>query len=136
MKTVAYEIAEQLGWMLSDGAGAEAPCLTKSPIPNCRTPKFRAPDWYVQAVSGGLGPVGVWKGFKELYDMGFVDRVPKLACIQASGCAPMVYSFNKGLKEAEPVVNPQTLITTVATGYPGLAYTYLRELILEHGGAV
>jgi threonine synthase len=95
---------------------------------------FQAPDWYIQAVSGGLGPVGVWKGFKELYDMGFVDRLPKLACIQASGCAPMVHSFNKGLEEAEPVVNPQTLITTVATGYPGLAYTYLRNLILQHGG--
>jgi threonine synthase len=134
MKTVAYEIAEQLGWMLSDSAGREAPCLTNSPIPNCRTPKFRAPDWYVQAVSGGLGPVGVWKGFQELLDMGYVDRVPKLACIQASGCAPMVHSFIKGLDEAEPVVNPQTLITTVATGYPGLAYTYLRKLIMEHGG--
>jgi threonine synthase len=46
----------------------------------------------------------------------------------------MVHSFNKGLEEAEPVVSPQTLITTVATGYPGLAYTHLRKLILEHGG--
>jgi threonine synthase len=46
----------------------------------------------------------------------------------------MVNSFEKGLEEAEPVENPKTLITTVATGYPGLAYTYLRRIILEHGG--
>lgn len=118
MKTLAFEVAEQLGSRFkAEGSAA-----------------FRAPDWYIQAVSGGLGPVGVWKGFKELFDMGLVDRVPKLACIQATGCAPMVLSFRKGLATAEPVTNPQTVITTVATGTPGLAYTYLRQVILEHGG--
>ncbi len=137
MKTVAFEVAEQLGSML-DGQGLEVGDLDASRPRRAsdlepRTP-WRAPDWYIQAVSGGLGPVGVWKGFKELYDMGLVDRLPKLACIQASGCAPMVHSFRKGLEVAEPVTNPQTLITTVATGYPGLAYTYLRQVILEHGG--
>jgi threonine synthase len=130
MKTVGFEVAEQLGWM-SDRANPIFGTFKPSP----GLIKFRAPDWYIQAVSGGLGPVGVWKGFKELYDMGLVDRLPKLACIQAEGCAPMVRSFEKGLEVAEPVRNPQTLITTVATGYPGLAYTHLRQIILEHGGA-
>jgi len=128
MKTVAFEIAEQLGQIFDLGYSPQ------HLISNIPYPKFRAPDWYVQAVSGGLGPIGVWKGFKELYDMGLVDRLPKLACIQAAGCAPMVHSFRKGLEVAEPVVNPQTVITTVATGYPGLAYTYLRRVIVEHGG--
>ncbi len=128
MKTVAFEIAEQLGWMV-DGRYSSQYILS-----NTQYPKFKAPDWYIQAVSGGLGPVGVWKGFKELYDMGLIDRLPRLACIQASGCAPMVHSFHKGLEVAEPVVNPQTVITTVATGYPGLAYTYLYRVIKEYGG--
>jgi threonine synthase len=131
MKTVAFEIAEQLSL-----ASQEPTTDSHTPICAARIPPpWRAPDWYFQAVSGGLGPIGVWKGFKELYDMGLVDRLPKLACIQASGCAPMVNSFRKGLEEAEPVTNPRTLITTVATGYPGLAYTFLRKVILEHGGA-
>ena len=135
MKTVSFEVAEQLGWRL-DGAGStQGAGSIYPPVVKSHRPKFRAPDWYVQAVSGGLGPIGVWKGFVELYQMGLIDRLPKLACIQAAGCAPMVNSFEKGLEEAEPVRNPQTLITTVATGYPGLAYTYLRKVILEHGGA-
>jgi threonine synthase len=46
----------------------------------------------------------------------------------------MVQSFHKGLDIAEPVDCPQTLITTVATGYPGPAYSYLRNIVLEHGG--
>jgi threonine synthase len=118
MKTVAFEIAEQL------------PGLTGAD----RTP-WQAPDWYVQAVSGGMGPVGVWKGYRELLDMGLVDKMPKLACVQAEGCAPMVSSFRKGLTEAEPVLDPRTHVITLATGSPGPAYTFLAKVIREHGGA-
>jgi threonine synthase len=118
MKTVAFEIAEQLPTLMGPG---DTPWCT--------------PDWYFQAVSGGMGPVGVWKAYEELMILGFVDRLPKLACIQASGCAPMVNSFNKGLEEAEPVTNPQTRVITIATGNPGPAYGYLSRVVREHGGA-
>jgi len=134
MKTVAFEMAEQLGAILVGDVRAGRQFFQPFLLPDQPPPVFRAPDWYVQAVSGGLGPVGVWKGFNELHHMGLIDRLPKLACIQAEGCAPMVNSFRKGLETAEPVINPQTLITTVATGFPGLAYTYLRQIILDHGG--
>ena len=118
MKTVAFEIAEQLGDLLEpDGHG-----------------KFIAPDWYVQAVSGGLGPVGVWKGFSELKAMGLIDRIPKMAHIQAEGCAPMTNSFREGSAEAKNVDEPQTLIATVATGVPGAVYPYLRNIALTEGG--
>jgi len=121
MKTVAFEIAEQLGQMMhNNGPG----------LP------WRAPDWYVQAVSGGLGPVGVLKGFEELYRMGFINKVPKLALIQAVGCAPMANSFKAGLDEAQDVSDPQTRITTVATGSPGAVYPFLRNAILKYGGVM
>jgi threonine synthase len=67
--------------------------------------------------------------------MGLVDKMPKLACIQARGCAPMVRSFQRGLEEAEPVLNPRTHIITLATGSPGPAYVFLARVIREHGGA-
>jgi len=121
MKTVAFEIAEQLPGLMDEGRSGGAP--------------WQAPDWYIQAVSGGMGPVGVWKGYEELVEMGLVDKMPKLACIQAAGCAPMVRSFRKGLEEAEPVVNPRTRIITLATGSPGPAYVFLAKVIREHGGA-
>ena len=47
----------------------------------------------------------------------------------------MVYSFQKGLEEAEPVPHPRTRIITVATGNPGPAYTFLARVVREHGGA-
>jgi threonine synthase len=122
MKTIAFEIAEQLPLLL-DNDSAE------------RGPLWRAPDWYVQAVSGGMGPVGIWKAYEELVLLGLVDRMPRLACIQVAGCAPMVNSFEKGLEEAEPVLNPQTRVITIATGSPGPAYSYLAQVIRENGGA-
>jgi len=118
MKTLAFETAEQLPGLIGPG----------------NTP-WRTPDWYIQAVSGGMGPVGVWKAYEEMMTLGLVDRMPKLACVQAAGCAPMVHSFDKGLEEAEPVLNPQTLVITIATGSPGPAYSFLARVVREHGGA-
>jgi len=119
MKTLAFEVAEQLGQLLG---------------PDEQGRPWRTPDWYFQAVSGGMGPVGVWQGFEELIQMGLVSRMPRLACIQAEGCAPMTRSFQAGLETAQPVPNPTTLIATVATGSPGAAYVFLRHAILEGGG--
>jgi len=109
MKTIAYEIVEQLGW--------------------------QAPDWYIQAVSGGLGPLGVYQGFKELKDMGLIDRIPKLAIMQSEGCAPMVNAFKAGKDVAEAVI-PETNIIILSTGDPGKAYTYLWNLSQEFGGVM
>ena len=115
MKTVAFEIAEQLGRIRGVG--------------------WAAPDWYVQAVSGGMGPIGVWNGFYELFQMGLISKLPKLALIQTVGCAPMVDSFHKGLEVCEDVLEPTSIINVLSTGVPGPAYSHLRNLVLTHGGA-
>jgi threonine synthase len=47
----------------------------------------------------------------------------------------MVHSFEEGLEEAEPVLNPRTRVITLATGSPGPAYVFLAKVIREHGGA-
>jgi len=109
MKTIAYEIVEQLGW--------------------------QAPDWYIQAVSGGLGPLGVYHGFQELYDMGLIDRIPKIGIVQAEGCAPMVQAFKAGKEKADPVI-PETRIAILSTGDPGKIYTYLFSLLKRSGGTM
>jgi threonine synthase len=119
MKTLGFEVAEQLTEMMGPPTGGV----------------LRTPDWYFQAVSGGMGPVGFWKAFREMNAMGLVTRLPKLANVQVAGCAPMVNSFEKGLSTAEPVLNPQTLVSTISTGNPGAAYPYLRDVVTQHGGA-
>ncbi|MCP5095028.1 MAG: pyridoxal-phosphate dependent enzyme [Chloroflexi bacterium] len=127
MKTMSFEIAEQLGSVSAN---------MDPSIPNSNKHQWVSPDWYVQAVSGGLGPIGVIKGFAELKELGLVRKIPKIACFQASGCAPMAASFRKGLAQAENIDNPVTDITTLATGVPGQAYEVMVDLINEHGGTI
>ncbi len=115
MKTIAFEITEQFT-ALTDPDRRPA---TLQPLP------WRVPDWYIQAVSGGLGPLGVLKGFQELLEMGIIDRIPGIASIQADGCSPMVQAWKNGLDIAEPVRSPHTIISTLATGDPGRTYTLL-----------
>ncbi|MCL4259348.1 MAG: pyridoxal-phosphate dependent enzyme [Anaerolineales bacterium] len=123
MKTIAFEIAEQLTMM--EGAPSRSAA---------NAPKWRTPDWYIQAVSGGMGPVGVYKGFRELKQLGMTERIPALAPIQAEGCAPMVDGWRKGMEKAEPVLSPNTRIETLATGDPGRTYTLLRKQVIETNG--
>jgi len=121
MKTIAFEISEQL----TSAMGAD---------PDNPQVPWRVPDWYIQAVSGGLGPVGVLKGFDELREMGLTDRIPAIAGIQAEGCAPMVHAWKQNLDVAEPVHSPRTRIATLATGDPGHTYTILRKRMMQSGG--
>ncbi len=116
MKTMAYEIGEQLAREFGG------------------TP-WRAPDWFLQGVSGGLGPLGVVKGFREMYNFGLIDKMPALGNIQSSGCAPMVEAFERGQRVATPVEVPETIIVTLATGNPGRAYEMLYDYTVDHGGA-
>jgi len=122
MKTIAFEVAEQLSTLPATSGADQSGAV------------WRAPDWYIQAVSGGMGPLGVHKGFRELKDMGIIDHVPSVAAIQVEGCAPMVTSFKNGLERATPVLSPNTRIETLATGDPGFGYTLLRKHVIETGG--
>lgn len=123
MKTIAFEIAEQLTEQLGS---------TSKPVTGQLNPApWRTPDWYFQAVSGGIGPYGVLKGFEELRAMGLVDRMPGLGAIQTEGCAPMVHAWRNGLREVEPVRSPRTHIATLSTGNPGRAYPLLTQRMQE-----
>ncbi|GAB4575238.1 MAG: hypothetical protein Kow0077_25750 [Anaerolineae bacterium] len=109
MKTMAFELAEQL--------------------------EGRAPDWFIQGVSGGMGPIGVVKGFEELRAIGAVDKVPSIGIIQSEGCAPMVEAWKAGQPIATPVEHPTTMIATLSTGNPGRAYQMLYDIMTRYGGA-
>ncbi len=70
-KTIGYEIAEQLHWSL--------------------------PDWIIYPTGGGTGLVGMWKGFLELQEMGWlVSDLPQIAVIQSDQCAPIVKAYKAG----------------------------------------
>jgi threonine synthase len=133
MKTIAFEVCEQL---------AEIRSATEALPPTGGQPellpagRFRAPDWYFQSVSGGLGPLGVSKGFRELHKMGLIDRLPAIAGIQTEGCSPMAVAWKADQDVVVPVVSPRTHIATLSTGDPGRTYTLLRQHMKAGGGGM
>ena len=70
MKTVAYEIAEQLKWDV--------------------------PDWVVAPIGGGSLLAGAWLGFTDLMKAGLIARVPRMVAVQAANCAPVYEAWKAG----------------------------------------
>jgi threonine synthase len=124
MKTIAFEISEQLTALLG-------PPVINGDSVNAH---WRVPDWYLQSVSGGLGPLGVIKGFNEIRQMGLSTQIPRIGIIQVEGCSPMVHAWKQGREVAIPIQSPNTLIATLATGDPGRTYTLIRQNMLKGSG--
>lgn len=80
---------------------------------------WRVPDWVV-VPGGNLGNVSAFgKGLRELQALGFIDRLPRLAVVQADGSAPLHdYFHSPEHGEFQPVKDPETLATAIRIGDP------------------
>ncbi|MHB8461350.1 MAG: threonine synthase [Vulcanimicrobiaceae bacterium] len=77
---------------------------------------WQVPDWFILP-GGNLGNVSAFgKGFREAHMLGLIDRLPRIAVVQASGAAPFAHSW-ESQRELIPVV-PQTLASAIAVGAP------------------
>ncbi len=104
-KTVALEIMEQLGW--------------------------EVPDYIAISVGDGCTIAGLWKGLKDLYAIGFIDRLPRLISAQAEGCCPLNRAIETG-EDWRPM-EENTLADSIAVGVPRNADKALMA-IRESGG--
>jgi threonine synthase len=95
---------------------------------------WQAPDWYIQSVSGGMGPLGVIKGFDEL-DSKWVGLKSTLDWDHSKR---RLFSDGYSLEreQGDCCANPiaATRIETLATGDPGRTYTLLRQKMLSASG--
>ncbi len=94
-------------------------------------------DWYVQAVSSAMGVYGTFKGAKELLQLGRIDRLPRLLCVQQEGCSPMVDAWNDGsenIRAGHIVRRPTGIAHAILRGDPSRAYPYVRQFVKESGG--
>jgi threonine synthase len=108
-KTVAFEIAEQLGW--------------------------RLPTAVVAPMAGGSLVTKLGKGFGEFLKAGLVSGPgPRIYGAQAAGCAPIVRLVETGGTQVEPVV-PDTIARSIAIGNPADGQ-FAAEAIRGSGGWV
>lgn len=54
------------------------------------------PDWVVVSVGDGCTIAGVWKGLRQMHEIGCIDRLPRLLGVQAAGVAPVADAFERG----------------------------------------
>jgi threonine synthase len=109
-KTLAYEIAESLGW--------------------------RAPDVVVAPVASGAMFTRVARGFEELAELGLIERRPiRFVGGQAEGCAPVATAFAAGTDVIEPVREPDTIVRSLAIGNPADG-RYVVEVARDSDGSV
>jgi threonine synthase len=79
--------------------------------------RWQVPDWIV-CPGGNLGNSAAFgKALKEMYDLGLIDRLPRLAVIQAEGASPLYQAFKTEFEEFEPM-KAQTVATAIKIGNP------------------
>ena len=97
----------------------------------------KLPDVYIQAVSGGTGPISIDKGVREIKSFFSGLKNPRFILIQPDKCDPMVQAWEKAEKENFPegfendypiIENPETTIPTLATGHP-TTYPIIAKLV-------
>jgi threonine synthase len=107
-KTLAFEVAEQLGW--------------------------EAPDHVIVPIASGSQLTKVAKGFAELGTVGLLDEVPsvRISGAQAAGCSPVATAFAEKTDAIRPV-KPHTIAKSLAIGNPADGW-YALEAIRKSGG--
>ena len=104
---MGFEIAEQLGW--------------------------RFPDHVVSPVAGGTLLPRIYKGMRELREVGLVSgRLPKIHAAQPSGSAPVVRAIEAGQEFPDPV-KPNTIAKSLAIGNPADGFQVVR--VVKETGA-
>jgi threonine synthase len=109
-KTLAFEVAEQLGWV--------------------------APDHVVVPIASGSQLTKIAKGFRELHSVGLLDSEPsvRISGAQAEGCSPVATAFAEGTDAIRPV-KPSTIAKSLAIGNPADGW-YALEAVRSSGGAI
>lgn len=119
-KTMGYEIAEQYNWQL--------------------------PDVIIYPTGGGTGLLGIWKAFKEMVSMGWLeeDQLPRMVVVQSSACSPLVdyfagkttdpsnYSMSIANGLSVPKAFGQNMIETVVRESNGLAVSVPESEIMDN----
>jgi threonine synthase len=91
------------------------------------------PDAVVYPAGGGTGLVGMYKAFRELERLGWVERMPRLIAVQPEGCAPIVRALDAGAPRAEPWADARTIAPGLRVPSP-FASERILEAVRESGG--
>jgi len=107
-KTMGYEIAEQLNWEL--------------------------PDVILYPTGGGTGLIGMWKAFKEMMALGWIEhKLPRMIAVQAEECQPIVQTWKGNQLNSKNYMGKPSLANGLAVPTP-FGEDLIIEVLRESGG--
>ncbi len=110
-KSMGLEMVQQLGWKM--------------------------PDAMIYPTGGGTGIIGMYKGFQELLELGWIQgKQPKFISVQADGCQPIVKAFNDGASTSELWANASTKADGLRVPHPFADYLILDAIRATGGTAL
>ncbi len=89
-KTIAYEVYEQFG----------------------------VPDWFIVSMGGGGTIYSIWKGFKELKQLGTTESLPRMIGVQPEGCSPIIKKMTEDRSKPVRISKPSTRALAVLVANP------------------
>lgn len=109
-KSIVFELAQNLGWQM--------------------------PDWIV-VPGGALGNVSAFgKGLEQLLAVGLIDRMPRIALVQAEGASPLHRMIERGESQLVPELRPYTRASALNIGNPPNWRLALHALRVTNGVSV
>ncbi|MGE0641552.1 MAG: threonine synthase [Thermoanaerobaculia bacterium] len=94
------------------------------------------PDVIVYPTGGGTGLIGMWKAWRELAELGWIEQdrpLPRMVSVQVAGCAPVVRAWEAGAAVTEPFPGPVTRAWGLRVPAPLGGFLCLRA-VRETGG--
>ncbi|MFB6222125.1 MAG: threonine synthase [Haloarcula sp.] len=116
---LSVEVTEQYGWYNRNAAinpfQVEGKRTVGHELADQSVARGEVPDWVVFSMGDGCTIAGAWKGFKEFYDLGYVDDYPKMLGVQAEGASAIHDAFHSH-DDVDEIAD--TLADSIAVGRP------------------
>jgi len=101
----------------------------------CEQLNNEAPDRIIIPVGNAGNISAVWKGLTEFYKLGYINKLPKMTGIQASGSAPIAHMIKDNRNQITPIENPETIATAIRIGAPVSWKKAVNAIRESHGTA-
>ena len=89
---------------------------------------WKVPDWFAIPVGNAGNISALGKGLRELYDLGIIDKLPRLAGVQTIGASPLYESYKNGFADLIPQKAKPTKASAIQIGDPVSFKKAVREL--------
>lgn len=98
--------------------------------------QWEVPSTILMPVAGGNGIIALEKGFRELKEIGWINKIPKIYGIQARNCGPIANAYEKKLEKVQSITPKDTIAGSIAVKNPGIGGDLTIAAVKRTGGGV